>query len=203
MIRIIGKIFLVSSLLILVAGLGYTRAEEGDDIWERTDKMNTSALEAFLVKCPNNQYAPLAKVRISLLKKIANIQVAQEKPGFVIPFKELGQRWESWQKHGNEKAILVLFATKVGDNINIGIRFMGGENVSFDEYGTPRAPTGDGSIIGFQTNDLKLGWLNDITFVSEGNDTLYFGVIKNSGGLVHLLGKGKCIMPNGKETTLK
>ena len=75
------------------------------------------------------------------------------------------------------------------------------------EYVVPphgRAPTGDGSIIAFKTDGLILLWLNFMKLISEEDSTLYFGVIKNLGGLVHLQGKGKgkCILDK-KETILK
>lgn len=69
-----------------------------------------------------------------------------------------------------------------------------------------RAFTADGSIIAFKTDGMELLWLKRMSFVSEGDDTLYFGVIERLGGLVHLGGKGKCtIRSEGakKETILK
>jgi len=66
-----------------------------------------------------------------------------------------------------------------------------------------QAPQQDGSIIAFKTDGLKMIWLNFITLVSEGDDTLYFTVIDRLGGLVHIGGKGKFISRDNKETILK
>lgn len=63
-------------------------------------------------------------------------------------------------------------------------------------------PTGDGSILAIETAGLKHRYIGDIIFESEKEGALYFGVI-NDKGLVHIHGKGKLKMPDGKEIELK
>jgi hypothetical protein len=59
---------------------------------------------------------------------------------------------------------------------------------------TARAPTADGSIIAFQAKGVPLVWLGLIQFASDGDETLYFVVSRDCGGLAHLAGKGKCVV---------
>lgn len=141
----------------------------------------------------DNDSSSLSKSDNKKAKKVTHL---------VIPFEKLGPRCVRWQKNYFEKGILGYYAAKHGDAVVAGVMPMGSGSISFDEYGMPVAPTADSSIIAFATNGLKLVWLNNVTFVSDSNTTLYFAVIKNEGGLAHLYGNGKCIMSDGEEKAL-
>jgi hypothetical protein len=194
----------VLMLAVLFAGVAATRGQDTDSdrekaAWNKVDQMDPKALEKFLVEFPDGKYAKDAKFDQSLHKKIDSIRAGKEKFGFVIPFEQLGQRWEDWKKRMPEKGALGIYRDENGAGM---FRAMGAATMSSDYSGLLILPTGDGSILAVQTAGLKYSYINDIVFESGKDETLYFGVVSGKG-LVHLHGKGKVTMPDKKETVLK
>ena len=182
-------------------------SKKQEKAWGEVNSMDATSLHGYLETFPDGQHADEAKIYLSMHNKIAAIKNNQEKPDFVIPFQQFGERWESWKKSKPEKGILGIFVGKTDFGLSKGVfRAMGGGKTSFgvylDAYGTPAAPTGEGSIIAFQTNGLKLEYIGSIIFETPGDEAIYFGVV-HGVGLVHLHGEGKVTMPDGTEAELK
>ena len=187
--------------LALVGGVSIKAQQTNTDeaVWKKVDQMDTKALEKFLADYPNGKNAKDAKFDLALHKKIENIRSGKEKSLLVIPFEKLGDRWKAWEKRSPEKGAVGIYRNKESAGI---FAVMGRAMISSDYSGKIITPTGDGSILAIRTDGLDYRYIGDIVFQSEKDDTLYFGVIQGKG-LMHLSGKGKVTMPDGKETILK
>lgn len=168
--------------------------------WAKVEEMEATSLEQFLKAFPEGQHAAEAKLYLSLHNKMAAIRAKKAKPAFVIPFEKLGQRWEGWKQRRPEKSAAGVYCN--GSTIGI-FAALGCMTISMDWSSIPITPTGDGSILALKTYGVKFSYINDIVFQSAAGEDgiLYFGVV-HGVGLVHLHGKGKVIMPDGKEFQL-
>ena len=166
-----------------------TPAEEIE--WRQVDGLDPASLEAFLERFPMGQHAQKAQLFLSFHRKIEALQNQREKPEFVIPFSEFGERWKSWQSRRPERSTLGIFAKQNATGASLGFFSpLGGTNrLSFDELGNPVAPTGDGSVIAFRTNGFLFSWVDSIALQTPGDEPLYFAVIRNLG-LAYLHGRG-------------
>jgi hypothetical protein len=191
-------------------------AEEGKTpeakAWEQVDSLNKQSLQDFVKKFPDGKYAQEAKLGCRLQDKFAAIRAKKSKPAATIPFDVLGQRWQSWTKEYPKRGVVGYFAKKDKKDeklTNLGFfspltggSTPGGNSVSFDGTGVMVSPTGDGSIIGFETDGLKYEWLGGVVFQGSGDEPMFFGVLEGTG-LVHLSGAGKITVPDGKTFEFK
>jgi len=175
------------------------QATPEDLAWDQVDGMEPAALEAFLRKFPNGEHAQKAQIFLSFHKRISALQSKQEQPGFVIPFSEFGERWESWESRRPERSALGIFSKKTDTGATLGIFSpLGGPNtISFDEYGIPVVPTGDGSLVAVRTNGLRFEWVEPVAIETPGDEPLYFAVIRDIG-LVYLKGEGTVYLSEGQ-----
>lgn len=176
------------------------RAEQRRAAWKEVKQMETPSLQSFLAVFPNGKYAEAARFALALHKRIAAIRSGKEKSALVIPFAQLGARWEGWKQRRPEKSAVGVYRNQS----TIGVfPVLGCMTLSMDWSSLPITPTGDGSILALKTYGLKFAYINNIVFQSGSgkDDIIYFGVIYGLG-LVHLQGAGKVILPEGKEITL-
>lgn len=175
------------------------QATPEDLAWDQVDGMESAALDAFLKKFPNGKHAEKAQLFVSFHKRISALRNQQEQPGFVIPFSEFGERWESWESRRPERSALGIFSKKTDTGSTLGIFSpLGGPNtISFDEYGIPVVPTGDGSLVAVRTNGLRFEWVEPVAIETPGDEPLYFAVIRDSG-LVYLHGAGTVYLSEGQ-----
>jgi len=167
--------------------------------WAKLEEMDAASLEQFLKEFPEGQHAGEAKLYLSLHNKMAAIRAKKAKPSFVIPFEKLGQRWEGWKQRRPEKSAVGVYCN--GSTIGI-FAALGCMTISMDWSSMPITPTGDGSVLAIKTYGVKFSYINSIVFqTAGGEEPMYFGVV-HGVGLVHLHGKGKVIMPDGKEYQL-
>lgn len=193
-----GAIILFSSLCVEASTPEPTPKQDAEaQAWMNVEEMEAASLEQFLKEFPNGQHAGEAKLYLSLHNKMAAIRAKKQKPTFVIPFEKLGQRWEGWKQRRPEKSAVGVYR----NSSTIGIfAALGCMTISMDWSSIPITPTGDGSILALKTYGLPFSYINNIVFQggSGEDDILYFGVV-HGVGLVHLHGKGKVIMPDGRE----
>jgi hypothetical protein len=169
------------------------------EAWRKVKCMDAESLREFLTAFPNGANSYDATLNLVLLEKTAAIKSGQEKAGFSIAFADLGERWQAWKQRRPEKGGVGYFIR--GGVFGVLNVFPGCNIISFDEFGTPVAPTGDGSLIAFQTFGSELEYFESVVIESVAEETLYFAVVEGIG-LVHLYGKGK-VTVYGKETELK
>jgi len=201
---------LITTGMIVLAGNFYVNAstppskhkqDAEEQAWAKVEEMEAESLEQFLKAFPNGEHAGEAKLYLSLHTKMAAIRAKKAKPAFVIPFEKLGQRWEGWKQRRPEKSAVGVYCN--GSTIGI-FAALGCMTISMDWSSMPITPTGDGSVLALKTYGLPFSYINGIVFQSAGgaDSVLYFGVV-HGVGLVHLHGKGKVIMPDGKEYQLQ
>jgi hypothetical protein len=181
-----------------------TPTEPEREAWAEVQCLDSQSLEEFLESFPEGTHANDARLYLSLFQRIADIQSGLQEPGFAIPFDALGERWEEWKQRLPERGATGYAATESQNAVSLSFtfRFPGcGGSMAFDSQGTPVSPTGDGSIVTFETHDLKFEYLNSILIESPGEETLYFAVVEGIG-FVHLHGRGKVTMPDGSEIEL-
>lgn len=174
-----------------------TKAEE--EAWQKVQCMDAQSLQAFLAAFPDGVKASDAELYLALYKRIDEIREKREKPSLVIPFEELGERWQDWKKRLPDRGGVGYFRNQASMGI---FSLPGCQMISMDSYGMPITSTGDGSIAAFRTEGLKLEYLNSIFIQSAEGDIIHFGVIDEIG-LVHLRGKGSVTMPDGEEIVLQ
>lgn len=179
--------------------------------WEEVDCLNKDSLREYLTKFPTGQFAQAAKEAIEMLDMIAGIKEDKIKPACVIPFEVFGDRWKVWEKRSPNKGIVGYFAKRQTGFTALGWfcpkPFSGGKTpgrrrIQFDDVGALVSPTGDGSVIAFQTDGLRFELFPGVVFETPGEEPMYFAVIEGKG-LVHLKGQGKVTLPDGKTTELK
>jgi len=173
------------------------------DAWGEIGCFDMPAFESFLEKYPDGGKAHEARLYLQFDEKIAKLKTGEESPKFFIPLQDLGPRWQSWKQRRPERGGIAYQTSEQQGNTILSLIFLfpGCNVMSFDEYGSPAAPTGHGSIIAFQSNGLKLEFLNSIMIESDGEEILYFAIVDNLG-LVHLHGRGRITTPDGTEIEL-
>jgi hypothetical protein len=179
--------------------------------WEEVNSLDKESLQTFLKRFPEGELAPHAKTAIALQETFAQIRECKRKEVFTISLEQLGNTWKGWQQR-NASTGVIGYVTKKGEKYNTlgwfkpdplgGGKTPGGNTISFDSRGLMTSPTGDGSIIAFRTGGLKFQLFNNIVFETPGDEPIYFGVLEGKG-LVHLGGKGKVTLPDGKTKELK
>jgi hypothetical protein len=176
-----------------------TPSTQEEEAWDSVACMNVEALQSFVDSFPQGTYANNAKLYISLFQEIEAIKSDKMVPSFVIPFEQLGERWQTWKERMPGTDALGIYTKSISEVIEMGVFFAlpGCRTVAFDE-GFPVTPTGDGSIAAFWTNGIKMEYINGIVIESYGEEVLYFAVIEGKG-IVHLHGWGKVTMPDGVE----
>jgi hypothetical protein len=176
---------------------------EQEKEWEKTDRYSTNAVKAFLACYPKGDMSDVIRERLALMQQMEAIQDGNQS-SLVIPFSMLAPWVEKWAEQNNEKTVALYSAVKERERITYGVESTLAEPgaVTIMRRGFMCAPLGQGTIIAFRTNGLKFTWPEGITFVSDANSTLFFGVLPKKGGLVFLKGKGKFIKLDGKEVTL-
>ncbi len=179
--------------------------------WAQVDSLNKQSLQNFLKQFPNGKLAQQAKVALELQERIASIKDGKSKRDYTVSLDVLGETWKAWQKRKPNKGVVGYFVEKGGGFNTLGWfcpdplsggKTGGRSTISFDERGILISPTGDGSVIAFRTGGLKFELFGGLVFETLGDDPMYFGVVE-AKGLVHLKGKGKVTLPDGKTTELK
>jgi len=189
---------------VVVTGLllfGHSPCAAGEDnaeeaAYRATDYFSVESLQSFLNRFPNGRYADNADLGLALLKRLALIKGGKVKPALVIPFEVLGPRWEGWKKRVPERGCVGYFLHRVEGGWTMGFFAPIGfpKSVSFDEYATLCSATGDGSIVGFQTEGREFEYLNGIVMRCSANNIMYFAVVGDLG-LVYLHGQGDVRLP--------
>jgi len=176
--------------------------------WAKVDSLSKPSLQAFLKDFPAGELAPQATLAVELQDRFAAIRSGKTKPQVLIPTATLGDRWKNWQQRKPDKSVAGYGASPSGalyvfyDRALSGGATAGTDSISFDGGGAPSSPTGDGSIIAFQTNGIRYEYLKGVIITTAGNGTMYFGVWGGQG-LVHLKGAGSIALPDGKKIDLK
>jgi hypothetical protein len=178
------------------------------DGWQKVDSLNRASLQAFLKQFPSGTHAQYGKLALELQNQFAAIRTGKSQPQVLIPLPMLGDRWKNWQQRRPEKSVAGYGANQSGvlylmfDRALHGGATPGTDSISFDGGGAPASPTGDGSIIAFQTNGARYEYLKGVVITTTGKGTMYFGVWAGKG-LVHLKGAGSITLPDGKKVDLK
>ena len=179
--------------------------------WGKVDSLSKTSLQAFLKEFPSGELAQPATLAIELQDRFAAIRSGKTKPEVLIPLATLGDRWKNWQQRKPEKSVAGYGARPSAsgyvlyvfyDRALSGGATAGTDSISFDGGGAPSSPTGDGSIIAFQTNDARYEYLKGIFITTASAGTMYFGVWSGQG-LVHLKGAGNVALPDGRKVDLK
>jgi hypothetical protein len=175
----------------LAQDLEATEPNEEDLAWKDVDGMDREDLTAFLRDFPTGTHAEKANFYLALVEKIAAIQDQHEEPEFLIVFEEFGERWKAWEARRPDRGSVGIFSKKTDSGATLGIFSpLGGPTTfSFDEYGTPVIPTGDGSLVAVRTNGLQFEWVEGLSIKTPGDSPVYFGVIDDLG-LAYLHGEG-------------
>ncbi len=169
-----------------------------EDAWQKIQCGDVQSLQDFVTAFPDGVYTANINLYISIYKRMDEIKAGSVKSALVIPFADLGDRWQDWMKRQPGKGGIGYFLTES----SMGIFFIPGcRTISMDNYGSPVTSTGDGSIAAFRTDGLDLEFLNSILIQSAPGDILHFGVIDGMG-LVYLRGSGKVTLPNGSVVNL-
>ena len=177
-----------------------TPLPQEQEAWEKISCMDVQALQMFVESYPGGTHGNDAQLYLSLFQKIEAIKSGLVEPGFVIPFDQLGARWQGWKERRPDRGAVGIYRNS--SSLGIFWAIPGCSTISMDEYGGPITPTGDGSILTIRTSGFKLEYLEGIVMESYGDDVLYFAVIEGKG-LVHIHGWGKVTMPDGSEVELK
>lgn len=194
--RITLAILFFCSLTCYTSGQDVDNSEQ--EAWFNVDQMSINQLKNFIDRYPNGKFANDANFDLSLHQTIADIRADKVIDPVIIPFEDLGERWNYWCEAIPEKGALGVFRTESTAGM---MRAMGASIMSTDYSGMLMVPTGDGSILAIKTNGLPYKYIGDIIFESGKEGTLYFAVIRDKG-LVHIHGLGKITMPDGTVTEL-
>jgi len=179
--------------------------------WELVNSFDAQSVGDFLKQFPAGELAAQAKVALELQSRLAKIRAGKSKGDFVIPFAAFGNTWKEWQQTRPDRGVVGYFAASQGNYSTLGWfspapmsggKTPGANEMSFDSNGILISPTGDGSIIAFRTQGLKLELLQGVIFQTPGDEPMYFAVVAKKG-LVHLKGQGSVTLPNKKTTILK
>lgn len=175
-----------------------TASAAEEDAWQKIQCGDVQSLQDFVTAFPDGVNAANVNLYISVYKRMEEIKSGSVKSPLVIPFTDLGDRWQDWEKRAPNKGGIGYYLNES----SMGVFFIPGcRTVSMDGYGAPVTSTGDGSIAAFRTDGLDLEFLNSVVFQSAQGDILHFGVIDGMG-LVYLRGSGKVTLPNGTAVNL-
>lgn len=191
-----------------------TRKESPEETaWNQTDKVADESLQSYISKYPEGAHVKAAKDFLALSKRLQDIAAGTIKPSVVIPFDALGKQWKvAGQKEGiafsynrtEKKGAMVGAFWRTPSLDYEGIR--SGATGSFSDQYFSRwpeaAPTGNGSIVAFDTQGDECPLKTSPIIVSDKGNIVYFGVTEKIG-LVHLGGKGKVIFPDGTTKSLE
>jgi hypothetical protein len=175
-------------------------SDSEEDAWNNLPCMDLQALKKFLADFPDGANANQGRLIVSLSEKVEAIRSGKQNPRFVIPFDTLGAKWKQWQQRAPEREGMGYMLQ--GQVLYVTTRFPGCNKIRFDDSGIPSTPTGDGSLVSFDTGDREFDYLNSIKIVSYGEETLYFAVMGDKG-LVHIHGRGRVVMPDGSKHELE
>lgn len=181
------------------AGTVPTLAKDEEEAWLALQCGDVKSLQDYLVSYPNSTNSQDIELYLALYKRIDEIKNGQFESALIIPFTDLGDKWEDWKIRLPEKGAVGYFRTAA----SMGIFYIPAcRSISMDSYGMPVTPTGDGSIVGFRTDGLQLVYINSIVMQSAEGDILHFAVIDELG-LVHLRGKGTVTFSDGTKIELQ
>jgi hypothetical protein len=214
------KLSVIAALsVVLCAGQTSNQTPE-KQAWEKVDSLSKASLASFLKEFPSGELAQSAALAIELQDRFAAIRSGKSKPQVLVPLAALGERWKNWQRRNARKSVegysvsrttikngkatsgTGLLLSAHSDKALSGGATPGLGSTIFDGSGAQSSPTGDGSIITFQTNDFQFEYLKGIIITTAGKGTMYFGVWGGQG-LVHLKGTGSVTLPDGRKIDLK
>jgi len=194
MARLSSPIVLLTALAVyqaLAQDLDLQETNAEGLAWQQVNGMDRTDLTSFLRDFPTGEHAEKARLYLSLQERIASIRDRNEEPEFVIFFGEFGERWQAWEARRPDQGSVGIFLKKTDTGATLGIFSpVGGPTTfSFDEYGIPVIPTGDGSLVAIRTNGLQFEWVDGLSIQTPGDNPLYFGVLGDVG-LTYLHGQG-------------
>jgi hypothetical protein len=217
---------LASSAFTLICSLAVgckssSEAQKSRDIdpedtkWSETNTADTASLRGYLDNFPTGTHAESARLFVSFQESVARLKAGQEKPRFVISWKDLmpADTWESWksfeirQHREPQRCVVTVWGHKSGVGA-IGcegrpfewVLPLNRDYTGFDFPKTMPLPSADGNIWAFQTiGDFPFGSYKIAS--NSDKDWLYFAVV-HSVGLVYLHGAGKITLPDGKQVEL-
>lgn len=181
--------------------------------WEQTDKVSDESLQKYLTQFPEGKHAKDAGTFLALAKQVQSIAAGTIKPGVVIPFEALGKQWRvagakegvAFSYNRTEKKDAMTGAFWRSPSLDYeGVR-SGARGTFSDQFYSrwpENAPTGNGSIIAFDTQGEECPLRAAPVIVSDKGSIVYFGVVEKIG-LVHLSGKGRVILADGTTKNLE
>ncbi|OYW72197.1 MAG: hypothetical protein B7Z37_25575 [Verrucomicrobia bacterium 12-59-8] len=181
--------------------------------WKQTDKIAEESLQKYLTLFPEGAHSKDARIFLGLTKQLHSIAAGTSKADVVIPFEALGKQWQfggarqgiafSYSRTEKEGAMTGAFWRTPSLDYR-GIR--SGARGSFADENFSRwpesAPTGNGSIVAFDTQGDECPLRTAPVIVSDKGGIVYFGVVEKIG-LVHLSGKGRVIFADGSTKNLE
>jgi len=189
--------------------------EESSDetAWKQTDKVSDESLQKYLFQFPEGAHSKDARNFLALSKQLQSIAAGTAIADVIIPFDALGKQWHvggaregsAFSYNRTEKKGEMTGAFWRTPSLDYeGVR--SGSRGSFSDQDFSRwpesAPTGNGSIVAFDTQGEECPLRASPVIVSDKGIIVYFGVVEKIG-LVHLSGKGRVIFPDGTTKSLK
>ncbi len=177
--------------------------KEMETEWDKIDRFSVETVRNFIARFPKEKIPKEILDRSELMNTMEAIESGKAS-SVVIPFSSLAPWVEKWAKENTEKTVILYVAKKEGKNtvyrVGTTLAEPGAQTIMRRGFMCP--PMGRGTIVAFRTNGLKFQWPEGGTIVSEGNSTLYFGILPKKAGLVLLKGKGNFITNDNKTIRL-
>ena len=181
--------------------------------WKQTDKVSDESLQKYLSQFPEGARSKDARNFLALSKQLQSIAAGTAKADVIIPFEALGKQWHvggakegiafSYNRTEQKGAMTGAFWRTPSLDYE-GLR--SGARGSFSDQHFSRwpesAPTGNGSIVAFDTQGEECPLRTSPVIVSDKGSIVYFGVVEKIG-LVHLSGKGRVIFTDGTTKNLE
>ncbi|MDB6004854.1 MAG: hypothetical protein JWR15_1841 [Prosthecobacter sp.] len=189
------------------------KVSSDETAWNQTDKVSDVSLEKYISQFREGAHFKDAKVFLALSKQLQAIAAGTTKADVVIPFEALGKQWQvaetgqgvafAYSRTEKEGAMTGAFWRTPSLDYR-GVRSGARGSFADQRFSSwpESAPTGNGSIVAFDTQGEECPLRAAPVIVSNKDNIVYFGVVEKIG-FVHLSGKGRVIFADGSTKNLE